>query len=117
MDADPRRRYPRLTVRCDADVWIADRNGDERRVTARVVVISASGACVDELDEPCAVGQGLSLGLTLGSVGELRCRGVIRNILPARRAGVEFVNLSSEMQANLARFVRHALAGQDMTPA
>lgn len=113
---DPRRRHARVAVSHDADVWVADRAG-ERRAPARVVVLSTGGACLVELDEPCAVGQVLSLCFTLPSVGEIRCRGIIRNIISERRVGVEFVDLPSEMHATLARFVRHCLTVQDTTPA
>ncbi len=102
-DTTERRRYPRVRVDFDADVWVS--HGDKTiHIHGRLVVLGAGGAFL-ELGESYAIGSVLRIRFTVAELGEIACQVIVRNRLEGKGVGTEFLGMDLHDHARIKRFV------------
>jgi PilZ domain len=77
---------------------------DERRITSRVLNLSASGALIDS-QEFVPVGTQLEL-LFATKEGEIKLQAVTRNFQPSKGLGVEFVGMRARQLQLVLKLVK-----------
>ena len=91
------RKYPRVGLGADSAIWSEVWQGQISEATpvgGVLTVLGAGGAFV-EVSEAYEVGSKVGLRFVLpGTRDEIACHAVVREFVPARGIGVEFVNLS-----------------------
>ncbi len=103
-----RRRYPRVRVDFDADVWV--NHGDETiLIFGRLVVLGAGGAFL-ELDESYAIGRVLRVRFSVAELGEIACQVIVRNRLEGKGVGTEFLDMDLHDHARIKRFVEKTIS-------
>ena len=91
------RKYPRVGLGADSAIWSEVWQGQISEATpvgGVLTVLGAGGAFV-EVTEAYDVGSEIGLRFVLpGTRDEIACDGVVREFVPGRGIGVEFVNIS-----------------------
>jgi c-di-GMP-binding flagellar brake protein YcgR len=102
-DAMDRRRYPRVRVDFDADVWVS--RGDKFiHVRGHLVILGEGGAFL-ELAKNYAIGSRLKLRFTTAIFGDIACQAVVRNSFEGKGVGTEFVDMDPADQERIAAFI------------
>ncbi len=107
-DTMGRRRYPRVRVDFDADVWV--NHGDKTiHVHGRLVVLGEGGAFL-ELSDNYAIGRLLGLRFAIAKLGEIACQVIVRSSLEGKGVGTEFLSLDLHDHARIKRFVEKTIS-------
>ncbi len=98
-----RRRFPRVQVSFDIDVWVKHA-GQARAVVGRLVMLGAGGAFV-ELDDAFPLGLLMHVRFELPTFGEIGCRAMVRYPIEGTGVGVEFLDIKRVERRGIAAFV------------
>ena len=91
------RRYPRVGLGTDSAIWSEVWQGqiNEAAPVGGVLTVLGAGGAFVEVSEAYDVGSEVGLRFVLpGTRDEIACDGVVREFVPGRGIGVEFVNIS-----------------------
>ena len=100
-----RRRFPRVQVSFDIDVWVKHA-GQARAVVGRLVMLGAGGAFL-ELDGAFPRGMLMHVRFELPTFGEIACQAMVRyrNGFEGPGVGVEFLGIKTVERNRIVAFV------------
>lgn len=99
------RRYERIGLRRGPLVaW----QGPGGRAVSRLATLGLGGVFI-EAAEPAAIGAGIKMVFRVAG-GEVTARAMVRNALPGKGMGVEFITMRPEDRARLDRLLSRLLA-------
>jgi hypothetical protein len=99
------RRYERIGLRRGPLVaW----QGPAGRAISRLATLGLGGVFI-EAAKPAAIGEGIKTVFRVAG-GEVTARALVRNSLPGKGMGVEFITMKPEDRARLDRLLRKLLA-------
>lgn len=102
------RRYPRIAT--PKGVWVAwqDGNQQSQQNVSRVRDLNVGGLFV-ATPNPAALGTAITVLLAVPE-GEIRCRAVVRNVVPNEGMGVQFTEMREQDAARLQNLVTRLLS-------
>jgi Tfp pilus assembly protein PilZ len=102
------RRYPRIAT--PKGVWVAWQDGSQQgqQNVSRVRDLNVGGLLI-ATPNPLPLGTEITLLLSVPE-GEIKCRAVVRNIVPNEGMGVQFRELREQDTARLQNLVTRLLA-------
>ena len=102
------RRHARIRFGSDsaiaADTWLYER-GTEKTFNARITVLGLGGLFL-ETGTASSEGSLVSLSFNLpAQLSPILCSGIVRDGLPGRGVGLEFLDMASSDRARLGAFI------------
>jgi hypothetical protein len=114
MSSRVERRYARIRLGSEsaisADTWLYER-GTERTFNARITVLGLGGLFL-EMGSSSSQGSLVSLSFNLPAQrSPILCSGIVRDGLPGRGVGLEFLEMASSDRARLGTFINQSRHG------